>query len=452
MLSNVENKLVCIFGLGKTGISAARYLQRTEQEFFVVDSRNEPPGKTEVEALSNCQQTYFGEIPEQRLQQASMIILSPGVTPELPEIVAAKNAGVEVVGDIEIFVRSTSKKIVAITGSNGKSTVTDLTHRLLCAAGVNAKIGGNFGVPVLDYLPGDDAEVYVLELSSFQLDTTYSLQADVAVVLNITEDHMDRYRSFEHYRQSKLSIYRGALSSLVNLDDSAITDYFDGASSRYSLTNEKADFFLEQSSNDKQFVCNGKTLLTTEQLAITGSHNWSNVLASLGILSELKVDITQQVLEALRQYEGLAHRFQLISRKADIDWVNDSKATNVGATEAALDGVDFNHHGPVVLIAGGDAKGGDLSPLKPAFENKISCLVLIGKDAALFAQLAPKDKKYFATDMKQAVVKAKTFVDANRDSDKKPLVLLSPACASLDMYPNFEVRGQIFCQEVEALQ
>ena len=452
MFDNAENKLACIFGLGKTGISAARYLQRMQKDFFVVDSRAEPPGKKEIELLQNCRETYYGHIPEKRLLDASMIILSPGVTPQLAEITKAKKAGVEVLGDIEIFVRSTNKKIVAITGSNGKSTVTDLTHQLLCAAGKNAQIGGNFGVPVLDCLPEDEAEIYVLELSSFQLDTTCSLKAEVAVVLNISEDHMDRYDSFDQYRESKLSIYQGAAHALVNIDEAEVSTYFKQATSCYSLTNKNANYHLEKRADGYWFVCNENTLLRTDELTITGNHNWSNVLASLGILAELEIEITEPVLTRLKNYQGLAHRFQLVSKNSDIDWVNDSKATNVGATLAALEGVNDDYYDPVVLIAGGDAKGSDLSPLKSAIESKVSALILIGKDAELLAQLASENKSYFSEDMRSAVIKAKEFVDEKVIVGKRPLVLLSPACASLDMYKNFEERGRIFCDEVEALK
>ena len=219
MTNNALENLVCVFGLGMSGSAAARYLQRINQAFFVVDTRTNPSGKNEVVNLPNCKASFFGDIPQDILNRSKQIILSPGVSPNIDAIRLARKNNVDIVGDIEIFSQQSKNKIVAITGSNGKSTVTDLTYRMLKAAGINVEIGGNFGVPVLDFLPHDPADIYVLELSSFQLDTTSSLKADIAVVLNVSEDHMERYDSFEDYRKSKLSIFNGAKKRIVNADD-----------------------------------------------------------------------------------------------------------------------------------------------------------------------------------------------------------------------------------------
>jgi len=449
MSLNNTQKLICIFGLGQSGVSVASYLQRTGQEFFVVDSRTNPPGKDQLSELTNCQSKHYGSIPVELLNNASMIVLSPGISPQKAEIVAAQNHGVEIVGDIELFVRNTQKRIVAITGSNGKSTVTDLTHQLLKASGLNAKVGGNFGIPALDYLPKDDADIYVLELSSFQLDTTQSLNADVAVLLNVSEDHMDRYSSFEEYRNSKLTIFNHAKKILANADDNLTQPVGINHEQLFSINKNDVKYSLDNNNSKFHLKINAENVIDIDELIMSGRHNWSNALVSLAILNELELDISATVLNELKQYQGLSHRFQLVEKTQNIEWINDSKATNVGATLAALNSIDKNYYPSLVLIAGGDAKGGDLSPLKKPILEKVSHLILIGKDAQLFASFLPKEKIFFARDMREAVVKAKNYLVKNQSSQKRAMVLLSPSCASLDMYTNFEARGQAF---VDALK
>jgi UDP-N-acetylmuramoylalanine--D-glutamate ligase len=442
---NPQDKLICVFGLGLSGLSTARYLQKLNKKFFVIDSRENPPGKEFLKEMSSCIFAHFGEVPQNKLNDALMIILSPGISKEINEIQLALNAGVKVVGDIEVFVNQTKKPIVAITGSNGKSTVTDLTNQLLCAAGVNSKIGGNFGLPVLDYLPEDSADIYVLELSSFQLDTTQSLSADVAVVLNITEDHMDRYSNFEQYRKSKLTIFDGAQCMIGSGDDKQIYENCDKNYKRFSLGNSLADYYVDE---QKYLTLANTKIVSASELSLTGEHNWSNALVALAIMFELNIEVTDNVLNVLKAYKGLQHRFELVAFEQNIEWVNDSKATNVGATEAALAGINRECYSNIVLIAGGDAKGGDLSSLRTALSNNVSRLVLIGKDAKLFADLVNKDIVYFASDMKDAVKNAFNFIKTQPYDVKKSMVLLSPACASLDMYKNYEVRGQSFVEAI----
>lgn len=451
MVKQQQNKLICIFGLGQSGVSAARYLERTQQHFFVVDSREKPPGDQDIQTLKYCQSAHYGSFSPEILLDASVIILSPGVSPKETLLQQAVTAGVEVIGDIELFVRLTKQKIVAITGSNGKSTVTDLVYRLLCAANVSAKIGGNFGVPALDYLPQDDAEIYVLELSSFQLDTTTSLAAEVAVLLNISEDHMDRYDNFEEYRDSKLSIANGAKKLVFFADDNNIPCLQNEYQSAFSFSQATAKYAIRQDNGRTYLAINSEHIIDTKQLSLTGRHNWSNALAALAVLSELNIDFSPAVMEQLRNYRGLNHRFQLVARKNGIDWVNDSKATNVGATEAALMSVDTDVYNHLILIAGGDAKGSELLPLKRLLKEKVSHTVLIGKDAELFAELLTESERTFASDMQQAVEIAATELNQRQSShsaEAKAMVLLSPACASLDMYKNFEARGAAFADAV----
>lgn len=452
----MSNKLICVFGLGQSGVSAARYLEKTQQSFFVIDTRENPPGKHELETMTYCQQAYFGEFSQRDLNHAAMIIVSPGISPKISALASARQAGVKVIGDIELFVKNTDKKIVAITGSNGKSTVTDLTHRLLVAAGMNAKIGGNYGIPALDYLPDDSADIYVLELSSFQLDTAPSLRADVGAILNISEDHMDRYENFEEYRQSKLSLVNNAKVIIANADDKAIDVKSDSPVILFSSkikSENVTPYAVSYKHNQYMLTANEQPLVMVDDLQLSGNHNWSNVLACLAILEALNVKPNQAVMKALKDYQGLPHRFQLVSRKDNIDWVNDSKATNVGATQAAINSTDHKVYSCIILIAGGDAKGSDLQPLKASL-SKVSYVILMGKDAKQFEKLIEAKKVCFVETMQAAVHQAKAYIDTykqmstSNESDKV-MVLLSPACSSLDMYKNFEARGQSFIDAVK---
>lgn len=449
MSDNVQENLVCVFGLGMSGSAAARYLQRIGQKFFVVDTRSNPPGKDEVCGLSNCTASYFAEIPQESLNSAKQIILSPGVSPKINEIELARQMGVDIVGDVELFAQQSEGRIVAITGSNGKSTVADLTYQVLRSGDENVEIGGNFGVPVLDFLPQDTADIYVLELSSFQLDTTLSLKAEVAVLLNVSEDHMDRYASFNEYRNSKLSVFDGAKKCIVNADDELTWPDSKENIVEFSIQQNRAQFRIKHTDDD-WILCEGdKEIINARQLSVAGSHNWSNVLATMAIVNALDISLNDKMLQNLANYSGLAHRFQLIASNQDIDWINDSKATNVGATLAALKGIDRNYYTSVVLIAGGDAKGSDLSPLTRLLNEKVDYLILIGKDRALFQSLNLSITIELADDMAHAVNLAYVKLNSSKDN-KKAAVLLSPACASSDMYKNFVARGQAFVDAVEA--
>jgi UDP-N-acetylmuramoylalanine--D-glutamate ligase len=459
--SNSQLELIAIVGLGQSGLAAARYFERTKQAFFAVDTNLNFSQKAELEALEYCQSCYLGEMPESQLSQASMIILSPGISLKHPGLVKAIEQGVEIMGDIELFARQlllnkSNKKIVAITGSNGKSTVTDLTCKLLNAAGLKAKIGGNFGIPVCDYLPCDDADVYVLELSSFQLETTRSLQADIATVLNVSQDHLDRYDSFEAYQIAKLAIYNGAKKCLVNADDELTYSQgsLNATSEAFSLIKTDCKYYIDP--KDHSIYCDQVKVTNAKELNLSGKHNWANALTSLALLNELNVAITPKVISTLKDYTGLAHRFEKVyseKNKAglNIDWVNDSKATNVGATVAAINSVDFEQYQQLVLIAGGDAKGADLSQLKPCLEQKVEHCILLGKDAERIAALLPQQKCSKVADMNAAVKQAKQLTQSytSINQQKSVMVLLSPACASIDMFSNFKARGQAFIDSIK---
>jgi len=440
-----------IFGLGKSGLSCARYFDRISQKYFIVDSRKQPSGQDQLSDLTFCQGYQFGDIDTALLENCKQLIVSPGISLKNKFVSNAIDKKIDVCGDVEIFARECKKPIVAITGSNGKSTVTDLTDQLITATNIDSQKGGNIGLPVLDFLPQDKADIYVLELSSFQLDSCSSLSLKIGICLNITEDHMDRYNTFSDYVASKHKIYERAESVIFNQDDHLTFPAINNEQNQFSFTIEKATpkdkviGCLEKSDIGYQLVVSGKPIVSTQNLKVTGTHNWANVLVSLSILHLLNIDITKKVLNRLETYRGLEHRFQLVSRTTHCDWINDSKATNVGATVAALKSLDLSDGQKVILIAGGDSKESNLEPLIEPINSVVQDVILMGVDANKIASLPLDVNVYQTKNMRSAVNKANELID-----DKKTIVLLSPACASLDMYSSFEERGNDFIDSVRA--
>ncbi len=437
-----------------SGLSCARYFDRIDQSYGLLDTREYPPGLDEISKLTNCEMTIFGELNTSLLNDCKMLVVSPGISLSEPFVVEAITKNVDVCGDIELFSRGCDKPIIAITGSNGKSTVTDLAEKLINAAGLNCQKGGNIGLPALDFLPAQEADIYVLELSSFQLDTTRTLKTEISVLLNVSEDHMDRYDNFSDYVNSKQKIFRHAEHKIFNWDDKLTHPTIITAKD----TSFSVDFpdsqvrqriaYLKNKTKSFDLVIDGELVINTNLLQLTGRHNWLNVLSCLSILQSLNLPIDEVVLNCLKNYQGLPHRFQRVSQKLGCDWINDSKATNVGATVAAIDSIVVggdrkSQTVKIILIVGGDSKQSDLRPLVESFERKIHCLILLGKDAKLIAALTNKIKTYFVENMEQAVIKATQLVS---DGD---IVLLSPACSSLDMYKNFEARGDAFIDAIE---
>lgn len=421
-----------------TGLSCVDYCLRLGVIPQVVDTRAEPPGKDQ---LPENVPLHAGKIPQALLNQADLIIASPGIALASPALTEAANNGVEIIGDIELFARAVNKPVIAITGSNGKSTVTSLVGEMALKAGIKVGVGGNIGVPALSLLE-QDCELYVLELSSFQLETTHSLKPCVATVLNVSEDHMDRYDSFEAYRQAKMSIYHNATHVLVNRDDPLTFPETTSANIVSFGCDAEDDYGLAPTSLGYDLTKGKQVLLCSEQLQLSGLHNLANVLAALAIAELAGIELDAAV-SAAKAYQGLAHRCEFIKQVNGVRYINDSKATNVGATLAAIDGLAPVIKGRLHLIAGGDGKGGDFSPLAPAFAKRIASVVCFGRDKAEIARL---DKKCVVVDDLDAAV---AYCANNATSGD--WVLLSPACASLDMYANYMARGDHFRQLVEAL-
>ncbi len=433
--------MIVILGLGVTGLSCLRYLHARGASVTVIDSREQPPLLQAYQKEFSDVPIILGTLPEEIILNASEIIVSPGLSLQLPVLQKAIAKGIPCLGDIELFCREAAIRapIIAITGSNGKTTLTTLVGQMLQDAGFTARVCGNIGTPVLDMLLEPVPDYYVMELSSFQLETTYSLQAKVAVVLNVTPDHMDRYATVADYCAAKQRIYQSCDIAVLNQDEPEIwqTLSLPAQQVTFSILGE-ADFML------KDDVLYHKTQRWLDVTALPNQTHYhaQNVLAALAIGTHLGLSKDTMVATMCR-FSGLAHRCQKVACFNNIDWFNDSKATNVGATIAAINGL-APLYSDMILILGGDAKGADLSPLKAIVAAHVSQLFLIGAAAPELAQLFEDVVPYQHIDnLTQAVMMA------SRQAGAHTAVLLSPACASWDMFDNYEQRGNLFIKAVK---
>lgn len=433
-----------VVGLGKTGLSCARYLARQGLQVAVTDTRAKPPGLAALQDELPDVALFLGGFNPAAFENAEQIVVSPGVSLNEPLLLDARRRGVEVVGDIELFARAANAPIVAVTGSNGKSTVTTLVGEMARWAGKDARVGGNLGTPALDLLADSEPDMYVLELSSFQLEATASLRARAATVLNVSPDHLDRYTSMSEYMRAKQQIYNGAEVQVVNADDPLAAGLADPGRAwvRFTLGEPVGeDFGVRRRDGDDWLVRGDRCLIATAELRLVGRHNFANALAALALGEAAGLDF-DSMLEALRQFPGLPHRTQFIAERDGIRWYNDSKGTNLGATLAAIEGMP----GPVVLIAGGEGKGADFAPLKDVLAVRGRAVVLIGKDAGrIEAAVAGAVPCVHAATMDEAVARARELA---KPGDH---VLLSPACASFDMFSGYEERGRVFEDAVRRL-
>lgn len=434
-----------VFGLGETGLSVARYLKRIGRPARYLDTRRNPPGVEELERIDPGAEVLLAETPPDLLRKTTRVIVSPGVPDREPLLVAARAAGVEVVSDIELFVEQARAPFVAVTGSNGKSTVTTLIALMFEAAGRRALAGANLGRPALDLLAEPEPEVYVLELSSFQLMRTRHLPAAVSLLLNVTPDHLDWHASEAEYREAKYRIFREARAAIFNRDDpearKAIPAGIPGVGFGASAPAAKDEYGIAV-EDGVQFLARGEQmLLATHDLVLAGAHNRLNALAALAAGSLMGLDYAP-MLQVLTEFPGLPHRMQLVASINGVDYVDDSKATNVGAAAASVLSVP----GPVVLIAGGDAKGGEFTAFAEAIHERLRAAVLIGRDGPAIARaLKGRTAVFQAADLRTAVPIAAQLA---RPGDT---VLLAPGCASFDQYRNYAERGLDFRRHVEAL-
>lgn len=437
-----------IVGLGKTGLSCARFLASRGLSVTVVDSRKTPPALAALQEQVPGALVYLGGFEDAFavMQQAEQLIISPGVAVNELVIQAAQAMGATVLGDIELFARYAKAPVVAVTGSNGKSTVTRLVEAMARQAGRQVLAGGNLGTPALDLLEKPVPDLYVLELSSFQLETAHTLDPVAACVLNISPDHMDRYPSLQAYGQAKARIYNGTGFMIINADDPRVAELVQTGRRclRFTLglpaINEHG---LRQQANETWLARGDELLLPAHELRLAGRHNWANALAALA-LGEAAGLPRAAMLEALRLFRGLPHRCEWLVEADGVHWYNDSKGTNVGATLAAVEGLSCQ--GKLVLIAGGVGKGADFSPLRGPLAQRARAVILMGQDAPrLEAVLAGHVPLYPAQHMHEAVCRASELAQPG------DCVLLSPACASFDSYSGFEARGQDFTAAVQEI-
>lgn len=440
-LSLNKDSRVLVVGLGKTGFSVATFLNGLCIPFAVIDSRDKPPLNDALLADYPDTPVFTGGFDEAAFNVATHLIVSPGVSLQEKSIQKALGLGAKLVSDIDLFACSTDKLIVAITGSNGKSTVTTMLGDMGTAADVNTAIGGNLGRPALDLLD-EEVELYVIELSSFQLERVSLLNATVATVLNVSEDHLDRHDGVKGYAKEKQKVFSGDGVMVLNDDDDIVREMqTEKRKVVFFSIEKKAGFHLQKYQDENWLMNNDQALMRQQDLPLEGLHNVANALAALAIGTAIDLNVVA-MCDALRKFKGLRHRMQRVANVKGVTWVNDSKATNIGACVAALQG----YQKKVVLIAGGDAKGADMNELVSTVKEKAKGVVLMGKDADMIENIINGSvPTYKVENVRDAVQLAATLV-VEGDS-----VLLSPACASIDQYKNYQDRGDKFTAAVMEL-
>jgi UDP-N-acetylmuramoylalanine--D-glutamate ligase len=432
-------------GLGATGLSCARHLHRQGLPFAVADTRAAPPGLAALRSEMPEVPVFAGDIPADLIESAGELIVSPGIALDDPLVVRAREAEVAVVGDIDLFVREAAAPVVGITGSNAKSTVTELVGQMARDAGLDAGVGGNLGTPALDLL-APERELYVLELSSFQLERAGRLGLAVAAVLNITADHLDRHGSMLRYHQAKHRIFRGCRRAVVNRDDPLTIPLAEDAVEIVSWRlgePELAGFGLRREAGE-ECLCHGfDRLLPVSELGLAGRHNVANALAALAIGFCAGLPLASMVA-TLRSFRGLPHRCQQVAEISGVRYVDDSKGTNIGAAGAALAGLGGERN--VLLIAGGQGKGADFTQLRQPVARHCKLLILLGQDA---------DQLQSALEGSAPVRRVATMDEAVATAAAEAVpgdcVLLSPACASFDMFSGYAARGAAFAAAVARL-
>ncbi len=447
----MDSSLYLIVGLGKTGHSIARFLQQRNQSFVVFDTRSSPAGLTEFNEEFPGVDVHSSTFPPTLYNQLTGIISSPGVALDHPVMQEAAAKGIPIFGDIECLAREIHVPVIAITGTNGKSTVTTLVGEMAKAAGLSVAVAGNIGAPVLDLFDdGVTYDLWVLELSSFQLDLTYSLAPVAATILNVTPDHLDRHHSIDAYTQAKQRVYHQTKYLLYNREDN-LTAPTGSIQSDEHISSFGLDvpignnWGLLAEKNTYYLAYGQEKLMPVDALKIKGRHNWSNALAACALAQAAGISLPHMI-DVLQQFAGLPHRSQWVRTLNGVDWINDSKGTNIGATMSAISGIGGSMQGKIVLIAGGQGKGADFTELRTPMADYVRSVVLIGEDADKMEQAL--------TDSVQVLRAPSLDVAVNMARlQAKPgdVVLLSPACASLDMFRDFNHRGEVFASVVNAL-
>lgn len=437
-LSLNKSSKVLIVGLGKTGFSVAKFLQQYGIQFAVIDSRNKPPMNDALIQAYPDTAIFTGGFDKSAFDVATHLVVSPGVSLQENSIQKAIQARTKIVSDIDLFACATDQPIIAVTGSNGKSTVTTMLESMGNRSAIRTVAGGNLGIPALDLLD-ESVELYVIELSSFQLERTSALNAKAATVLNISPDHLDRHHTLAGYIEAKQKVFSGNGRMILNEDDAIVKDMVVANREFISFSLQtNTEFHLEERLGEIYLMDGTSPLMKQKELPLEGMHNVANALAALALGKAVGLDM-QAMCRALRDFKGLEHRMQRVAKVKGVTWVNDSKATNIGACVAALQGCQKK----IVLIVGGDAKGAEMTELIPVIKEKTKCVVLIGKDANKI-ELAINGcvPSYQAKTIKEAVQIAAELANAGES------VLLSPACASMDQFKDYQERGDKFMAAV----
>lgn len=435
-----QGKKVAVLGLGLSGLATVRFLLKQGVKPTLMDTRLKVSG-LETVPTEKVDGVYLGELDANRLAKMDIIIVSPGLDLSHPAIRFAAAQGTQLIGDVELFALVNQKPVLGITGSNGKSTVTTLATYMLQQSGIKALAAGNIGLPVLDALAETDTEVYVLELSSFQLETTFNLQLLAACNLNVTEDHLDRHGSMAAYAAAKQRIFLHTPLAIYNAEDALTTPQVQ--SQLLPLRLNGTDYGVVEIQGERWLQVAGTPLLPVAEMSLVGKHNQFNALAAAALALAAGASL-EAITAALRTYQSLPHRCTLVGNFNGVRYINDSKATNVGATLAAIAGLRSDVAGKLILIAGGDGKGADFTELAAILKTQVDVLITLGKDGPAIAALVPGAIE--VADLAAAVKVA--AAKANSDD----LVLLSPACASLDMFKNYEERGRLFAELVQKVQ
>ncbi len=457
-----------IVGMGGTGLSCARFLRQKNCAFAFADSRNEPPSLNEVKEKYSPLDILTGDFNlEIRLEKSledfavyKQILVSPGVSIRSKLFSSLIEQGCLIIGDVELFAQVVDKPVIAITGSNGKSTVTTLVEKMTQDCGIKSIAGGNLGIPALDLLE-TQSDLYILELSSFQLETTHSLKTVSATVLNVSEDHMDRYNDLDDYRMVKESIYKNTENAILNADEKKtfehVMNVLDSDDEQYAVISfgEEASKTTYGLLNNKSLVCGEHEIIPVSDIKLKGTYNYLNILAALALLKPMQLDLQKQI-QTIKEYSGLPHRCEWVDKVNGVEFYNDSKGTNTGATIAAIDGFERINNKEysqrnIILIAGGVGKDADFTELGFVIERKIKSTVLMGSDAKLIETCAlnagAKNDSLYSVDSMQDAVSTAAKLATSGD-----VVLFSPACASFDMYQNYMKRGDDYKEKVLALK
>ena len=449
-IQELRQSKVAIVGLGMSGMSTLRFLLANGVTPKVFDSRLTPPVADKDQEFIEQVDHAYGEFSLDEFVNYDYVVISPGISLKEPAIAEALRTNDNVFCDVELFARINEKPVIAVTGSNGKSTVVAWLEDFLCRLGKNAVACGNYGVPVLDVIErdynGKEVDVFVIELSSFQLESTHSLMCEAASVLNVTPDHMDRYDSFSEYSKAKLNIYTHSNLCLYNNDDFSTKPLFDCKSVHAFGTSvqSRAENYWQFDKASENLLLNNEVIGNLSELSLSGSHNGLNAVVVMALANAVGVDVKQN-FKQLSLFQGLPHRCQKVANINGVDIIDDSKATNVASTQAALSGLSKSDNANIILIAGGDAKGADLSELQTDIKAKVKKVIALGKDKLAFTEFLQPELLTLVSAMTEAVQQA------NEQANKGDIVLLSPACASIDMYKNYQQRGLDFKANVMAL-